>query len=134
VYDPGNVVHALGHGRTVLLRAVVHVQQSGQRQYVCAGDPDRRQFGQLLISGVRRYGGPERVKCRADGVHPRPFPSVGLDPSGPGHVFAVPGGRSRCGRSGGGGRDGCRPGGGRCARGRSGFGDCNAGERYDRRE
>lgn len=133
MYDSGHVVHALGHGRAVLLRAVVHVEESGQRQYVSTGDPDRRQFGQLLVSGVRRYGGPERVECRADGVHPRPFPSVGLDPPGPGHVFAVPGGRGSRGRSGGGGRDGGRSGGGRCARGRSGLGDCTAAERCDRR-
>lgn len=97
MYDSGDVVHALGHGRTVAFRAVVHVKQPGQRQYVSAGDSDRRKFGQLLVLGVRRYGGPERVECRADGVHPRPFPGVGLDPPGPGHVFAVPG-RGRGGR------------------------------------
>jgi len=49
VYDSRDVVHALGHGRTVLFSTVVHVQQSGQRQYVSAGYADRRQFGQLLV-------------------------------------------------------------------------------------
>jgi len=101
VYDSRDVVHALGHGRAVLLGTVVHVQQSGQRQYVSAGDPDRRQFGQLLVPGVRRYGGPERVERRADGVHARPFAGVRLDPPGPRHVFAVPG-RGRGGRRSGG--------------------------------
>jgi len=100
-----------------VLRAVVHVQQSGQRQYVSTGDPDRRQFGQLLISRVRRYGGSERVERRADGVHPRPLSGVGLDPPGPGHVFAVPG-RGR---------------GGRCAGGRGGLRDRTARERRRRR-
>lgn len=93
VYDPGDVVHALGHGRPVLLRAVVHVQQPGQREYVRARYANRRQFRELLVPRVRRDGGAERVESRADRVYPRPFAGVGLDPPGPGHVLAVPGGR-----------------------------------------
>lgn len=42
VYDAGHIVHTLSHGWSVLFRAVVHVQQSGQGQYVSAGDPYRR--------------------------------------------------------------------------------------------
>lgn len=126
VYDPGDVVHALGHGRPVLLRAVVHVQQPGQREYVRARYAYRRQLGQLLVPRVRRDGCAERVESRADRVHPGPLARVGLDPSGPGHVLAVPGGRgARRGAPvvlGGGGGGGCGgggarrgAGGGRCA-------------------
>lgn len=104
VYDPGHLVHALGHGRPVLFRAVVHVQQPGQREYVRTRYAYGRQLGQLLVFRVRRDGGPERVESRADRVHPGPLAGVGLDPPGPGHVLAVPGGHG----SGGGGRHGAR--------------------------
>lgn len=94
VYDAGNVVHALVHGRSVLFGAVVHIQQPRHGQYVRARYPYRGQFGQLLIPRVRRYDRSERVESSANSVHARPFSGVGLYPPGSGHVFAVPSGRS----------------------------------------
>lgn len=70
VYDAGDIVHALLHGRSILFGAVVHVQQSGHGQNVCARYPYRGQFGQFLIPRVRRYGGSERFESRADRMHP----------------------------------------------------------------